>query len=257
MMEVNLRTQMIQTAIARLDTGGFAARFTTYVESAVYLSKEANRLRATFDPLALERGQVPTLDKHGPFDSVAEQVARGAILAYGIYSALADQPQPEAMTKLETALESQFSGSFPGQAVFDHWNEKTTSLAELDQTVVSIIKALLQNEHVEPHVFWVAGLRLFEWINQSNFKPFLTLRLAVWQRAGWKRILAAETFRLSSPRRTVPPIKEVLAIAADDQSFVAKLLLITSEAVGSPLSPAYREHLEAVAEEARSPSSVA
>ena len=256
-MEVNLRTQMIQTAIARLDTGGFAAHFTTYVEIAVYLSKEADRLLATFDPLELERGQVPTLDKHGPFDSATEQVAKDTILAYGINSALADQPQPEAMTELETVLYGRFAGSFPGKPVFDHWNEKSALLAELDQTVVSIIKALLRNEPVEPYAFWMAGLRLFEWISQSNFKLFLIPRLAAWQRAGWQRISTAEAFRLSSPRQTVPSIEEVLTIAADDRSFVAKLILATSEAVGSPLGPAYRDFLKAIVEETLSPSNVA
>ena len=251
-MEANLRTQIIQTTIARFDTGGFASHFTTYVEIAAYLSKEADRLRATFDPLALEREQVPMLDKHGPFDSTVEWVAKDALLAYGIHSSLEDQPQPEAMTELKTALEGQFSGPFPGKPVFDHWKEKSASLTELDQTVVSIIKALLRNEHVEPDAFWVAGLRFFEWINQSNFKPFLTSRLAAWLRDGWRRILTAEAFRLSSPRRTVPLIDEVLTIPADDRSFIAKLILATSEAVRASLGPAYRDFLKATAEESPS-----
>ena len=137
-----------------------------------------------------------------------------------------------AMTELKTALEGRFTDPFPGKAVFDHWNEKPASLAELDRIVVSIIKTLLQNEHLEPSYFWMAGLRVFEWINQSNFKLFLTPHLAAWQRAGWKRIVTAEAFRLSRPRQTVPSIEEVLTIAADDRSFIAKLLLATAEAVG-------------------------
>ena len=251
MTEVNLRTQTIQTDIARLDTDGFAAHFTKYVESMVYLSKEVARPRVPFDPVAPARGQIPKLAKNGPFDSTTEQTAKEAILAYGICSALADRP--EAMTELEAALEGQFSGPFPGKPVFDYWNEKSAFSAELDQTVVSIIKALLQNEYIEPYAFWVAGLRFFEQINQSNFKPFLTPRLAAWQRAGWKRILTAERFRLSSPRQTVPLIEEVLAIPADDSSFIARLLLASAEAVEAPLPPAYRASLKALAEEASSP----
>lgn len=254
-MEVNLRTQTIQTDIARLDTDGFSTHFTKYVESMVYLSKEATRPRVPFDPVAPARGQIPKLVKKGPFDPTTERMAKDAILAYGICSALADRP--EAMTELETALESRFAGPFPGKSVFDHWNEKGALSPELDQTVVTIINALLQNEHVEPYVFWMAGLRFFEWINQSNFKPFLTPRLAAWLRAGWKRILTAEAFRLSSPRRTVPPIEEVLTIPADDSSFIAKLILASAEAVEAPLIPAYRASLKALAEEASSPSNVA
>ena len=205
--------------------------------------------------MAPQRGQVLALDKHRPFDSAAEQVARGAILAYGICSALAAQPQ--AMTKLETALEGQFSGPFPGQTVFDHWSAESALPEELDQKVVAIIKGLLQNEHVGPYAFWVTGLRFFEWTDQSYFKPFLMPRLAAWQRAGWERIVTREKFHLSSPRQTVPPIKEVLKLAADDRSFVAKLLLAASEAVGARLGPAYRDFLQAIAEEAEAPSSAA
>ena len=256
-LEVGLRIKTIQTCIDKLDSIRFAASFTAYVEATVYLLKEEKRIRAMFDPLALERGQVPMLDKHGPFDSTTERMAKDAILAYGIRSALADQPQPEAMTELETALEGQFSGPFPGKPVFDHWNEKSALSAELDQTVVSIIKVLLQNEYVEPYYFWMAGLCFFNWINQSNFKPFLTPRLAAWLRTGWKRILSAETFRLSSPRQTVPLIEEVLAIPVDDSSFIAKLILAASEAVRSPLTAAYRNSLKAMAEEVSSPSNVA
>ena len=250
-MEANLRTQIIQTAIARFDTSGFASHFTAYVEIAAYLSKEADRLRATFDPLAPEREQVPTLDKYGPFDPAVEQAAKDALLAYGICSALAAQPQ--AMTELKDTLDSLFSGPFPGQSVFDHGNEASASPGGLDQTVVAIIQVLLQNKHVEPRAFWSAGLRFFEWINQSNFKPFLTPRLAAWLRTGWKRILSAERFRLSSPRQTVPPIEKVLAIPVDDRSFIAKLILAASEAVNSPLTAAYRNSLRAMAEEASSP----
>ena len=253
-MEAILRLQTIQTDIARLDTGGFAAHFTKYIESTVYFLKEDNRSRVPLNPMAPQRGQVPTLDKNGPFDSMTEHMAKRAILAYGICSALAAQPQAEAMTKLETALAGQFSGPFPGQAVFNHWNEKSASSEEWDQKVVAIIKALLQNEHVGPHAFWGAGLRFFEWIDQSYFKPVLMPRLAAWQRAGWERIVTGEKFHLSSPYRTVPPIEEVLTITADNRSFVAKLLLAAAEAVGSPLGLSYREHLEAIAEGAESPS---
>ena len=253
-LEFSLGIKTIQTAIDKLDSIGFATHFTTYVEAAVYVLEEGERIMATSDLLVPERGQIPKLAKNGPFDPKTEQVAKDAILAYGINSVLADHP--EAMTELSTALENRFSDPFPGKPVFDYWNEKSASLAKLDQAVVTIIKALLQNEHIEPSDFWKTGQWFFAWINQSNVKPFLTPRLAAWLRAGWKRILTAETFRLSSPRQTVPLIEEVLAIPANDSSFIAKLILATSEAVSSPLTAAYRNSLKALAEETSSPSNV-
>ena len=255
-MESSLRTQVIQTDIARLDAKGFAAHFTRYVESTLYFVKDVSQLQAPLNPIAPERRELPTLDKDGPFDSEAEQAAKSAILAYGICSALADRLQ--AMTELEVALDSLFSGPFPGQSVFDHWNEKSALSVEPDQPVITIIKILLQSDHVEPYDFWRAGLHFFEWINRSNFKLFLIPRLAAWSRAGWKRITTEEAFRLSSPRQTVPSIEEVLTIDSDDRSFIAKLILIASEAVGAPLKSTYRDYLdylEAIAEGTESLSS--
>ncbi len=250
-MEASLRMQMIATDIDKLDAFKFSAYLTRYVEAAVYMLKESGRLKGTFDPLALERGLVPTQDKNAPFNPLAEQVAKEAILAFGIRSALANQC--EAIMELEAALESRFTNSFPGKPVFEHWNGKKSSLTSLDQVVISIMKDLSQSDYIEPLDFWNAGLRLFEWINQSNFKNPLTVHLAAWQRTVWRRISTEESFRLSMPLRTVPRIKEVLTRPKDDRSFVAKLILVTSEAVGASLDSGYRNNLKALSEETELP----
>ena len=243
-MEVVLRTNTIQADIDRLDFVRFTAHFMAYVESAVYVSKEVGQLGATLDPLAPKRGKIPALDENPPFNPSAEQAASDAIIAYGILSSM--ECQPDALTELENSVERRFTGPFPGKPVFDYWNSKSGLLTELNQTVVAIAKAILCNEHVNPCVSWNAGLRFFEWTNQSRFKGLLTARLAAWQRSEWKRILTTETFRLSRPRQTVPPIAEVLALPENDRVFVARLLLATSEAVESRLTPAYRRSLESM-----------
>ena len=252
--EFSLRQKMIQNDIVQLDSSGFSSHFTRYIESKVCLSKKENRIRETFNPVAPPRVQIPKLDKRGPFDSAAEQAATNAILAYGIHSALAGHPQPESMMNLESALNRQFSGPFPGKPLFDLWNEKSDLLAELDKRIVEILKVLFKNEHLEPLYFWMAGLHIFEWINQSSFGPFLTPRLAAWLRAGWNRILRVEMFRLCSPRQTVPPVKDILAITANDQSFIANLFLSTSSAVEAKLGSTYRDSLKAMIKETFPPS---
>ena len=115
-MEVRLRMELIQADIERLDAGGFAVHFTPYVETFVYLKEAGIRLHKRFDPRAPERGQVPPLEKQVPFDPESEKVAKDAILAYGIRSALARRA--ESMMELETALNRQITGPFPGQFVF-------------------------------------------------------------------------------------------------------------------------------------------
>jgi hypothetical protein len=251
-MECGLRARKMQAYIDNLDAGRFAAHLKAFAEGAAYMIKEAGRLKNNFDLLAPERGQVPVLAMSAPFDPVTEHVASDAILAYAIHSVLVDRRG--AVLELEAALESAFATDFPGSLVFDHWNGSPTSLEQLDKTVIDVVKALLRSDHVEPYDFWMAALRLFERINQSNFKSLLLPHLARWLRAGWKRIAAAESFRLSRPRQTVPAIEAVLAMPGDDRRFVVTLLLASSEAVGSPLGVAYRDSLRAMAEEEEPPS---
>ena len=248
LMEIRLRMELIQADIEKLDAAGFVAHFTPYVEAFVYQKKEGDRLKAGFDGLTSKREQIPPLDKKGALDPLADQVAKDAILAYGVRSTLAEHA--EWMTELETALNDQIRGPFPGQFVFHHRNGRPDSFNELDSTVLTIIKKLLRNEYIEPKDFWMAGARFFEWINHSDFKRLLTTHLAAWQKCGWRQILKTEAFQLSRPRQTVPQIEEILTKSTDDQTFVAKLLLATSEAVNIKLSEAYRDGLKTMAKSA-------
>ena len=250
LMEFNLRSQAIRVGIDRLDAVRFTEHFMNYVDSAVYVFKDARRLKETFDPLEPERGQVPTLAKTTPLDPMAEQMATDGLLAYAISTVFADQP--DALSKLERTLGTRFKGSFPGKAVFDHWYGKQGSLGKTDQRVLTAIKEIFRTEHIKPDDFCAAGLILFQRIDQSIFKSLLTNRFATWQRSGWKRILNAESFRLFGPRYTVPRIEEVLRIPTNGRSFVAKLLLATSDAVDCPLGP-YGSTLRDMAEEVESP----
>ena len=248
-MEVGLRTRAMERDIDRLDVRRFTDDLQPYLESAVYVMKEDHNVGPStdFDPLAPARGQIPALDEVIPFDSVGERFAKDAIVAYGIRSTLAGRPA--VRNELESALMDQYGDSFPGKRVFDQWNEKDTSLAESDKFVIGSMAMFARRKHVSPEEFWMAGLRFFESIDKSAFKKLLMVRLAKWLSTGWQRILADELFRLTRPRQTVPPIREVLAEPAVTRGFVSKLIVASGDAVGSPLSPEYRGYLDAMAEE--------
>jgi hypothetical protein len=243
--EMALRTRQIQVAIDRLDPIQFATHFMPYIEVATYMIKESARIRKEFSPLAPERGEVPALDEKAMGGAEALSVARDTIIAYGIRAAL--ERQSQAITEAEAALDRRFEGSFLGKSIFSLLKGAEALAEDLDKTIASIIRSLLQEEHSEPRDFWMAGLRFFERSNHSGFRDFLTSRIAEWQRAGWVKILAEESFRLKNPRETVPAIERVLRMPEDDRRFLATLLLTTASAVGTTLHASYVTMLEGFA----------
>ena len=145
-------------------------------------------------------------------------------------------------------LASDSRGRSPAP-MFDELHGGADSQGELDRVIASIIKALFQNGHLTPYRFCLAGLRLFQWISHSRFQGLLVPQFAKWQRSGWIAILARERFNLVRPMQTVPPIEAVLTTPEDDRGFVARLLIATSDAVGTELAQEYRQTLEAMAED--------
>jgi len=128
-------------------------------------------------------------------------------------------------------------------------NDQEGSISQIDRSAIDIIKILCRKERIEPLSFWRAGLRLFEKINQTFFRQLITPYIAIWQRAGWERIAATLSFNLVRSLKTISSINQILSTTINDRSFLAKLFLVTSEAVGVSLTLAYRDSLRSVAEE--------
>ena len=244
MMEFLLRLEEMKSDIGRLDPVRFSSHFLKYVESGAFFSANAQEIRRTFDPLKLVRGEVPALKKNGSNEPAAEQIANEAILAFVIRCAMARNAR--AMSEVERLLSREFSGKFPGSCVFGPASGKCRNLPELSKTVCSIAHKLLSGDHLAPDAFWMAGLRLLEWTNQSKFGSALIPHLAAWQRMGWERIVESERFQLILPRRTVPEIQAVLDVGLNDQKFAAKLILASNSAVRYRLPETYRNLLVAV-----------
>ena len=190
------------------------------------------------------RGEVPALKRNGSYEPAAERIANEAILAFVIRCAMACNAN--AISEVECLLSREFSGKFPGSCVFSPASGKCSNLPELSRTVCSIAHKLLTGDHLAPDAFWMAGLRLLEWTNQSKFGSALIPHLAAWQRMGWERIVESERFQLILPRRTVPEIQAVLDVGLSDQKFVAKLILASNSAVRYRLPETYRNLLVAV-----------
>ncbi len=246
-MEFFLLTQRIKRDIDNLDISQFSIHLWPFIEAVAHIAKQGNRLQWLSDPIMPERGQIALLDKNAPFDPAVKQTAIDAILAFCMHTAMVSGVDP--MLELEAALASEFADNIPGREVFESWKtHQKGQLGPLDQTIIDVLKAIIQKEHIDPFAFWMAGLRLLEKINQTRFKQILTPSLSAWQRSGWKQITTTEAFRLKSPSLNIPVINEVLSNPLDDRRFIAKLLLVSSEAVGIKLE-VYRSILKAMAEE--------
>ena len=252
MMEIFLRLEEMKSDIGRLDPVGFSSHFLKYIESGVFLSAEVNQIKRTFDPLRPVRGEIPALKMNGSYEPTAERIANEVILAFVIRCAMTCKSN--AMSEVESLLSREFFGKFPGSCVFSPASSKGSNLTELNRTVRSIAHKLFSGDHLAPAAFWMAGLRLLEWMNQSRFGSALIPHLAAWQRMGWERIVESERFRLILPRRTVPEIQAVLAIGSNDRKFVAKLILASVSAVGYTLPEEYRNLLVAISKGEEHPS---
>ena len=100
---------------------------------------------------------------------------------------------------------------------------------------MGLLKVIFRKEHLQPDIFVQAGLRFFQWVDQSIFSRELMPSLANWQRNRWERIVAQESFRLLRPLHTVPRLKLAL-VASRDHRFVRRNTAV--ERLGSRWGPA-------------------
>lgn len=242
--ELSLRLTIIQKDIINLNVPEFLEHFMKYIETTVHYSRHSERLKSTFSVVSPTRENIPTLDSNTLIDPIVEQVARGAVLGFAIHAIMLDQP--EKILELETELTDKFGNLFPSKSVFDQLNSRSLSLIGIDRAVVEKIQIYLQNRDFVLRDFYLAGLRFLEWINQSNFRNSLMLPLAIWQRSGWIQILEQKRFQIINPLITVTPVVDCLENSKNNLSFVAQLLLVSSDAAGVSLSSAYRESLVAM-----------
>jgi hypothetical protein len=239
LMECSLRALRIRNAIKASETESFIRNLQGSLDALAFLATERVRQSTNFDPTNPPRGKIPPCDVTS---ALAERTAADAILAFGMRAAFAGRNGK--LRELQSALRSTFGKSYPGNTLCAP--EGSVS-PELNRTILAMLQRLDEPQHVEPQVFWMIGLRFFEQIGQSGFKVELEPLFAQWFRAGWTRIVRDETFRLTRPAQTVPPISAVLANPDNNRSFLAALLLAASEAVGSRLSAEYSENLRVVA----------
>ena len=150
-LEFGLRMKFIQKDISSLNATGFAEHFTKFIETTVYCSKNIRHIKSTFDVVAPTRENIPTLDSYISDEPLVEQVARDAVLGYGIHTVMVGQFT--SILELKTALVGYFGNSFPGKSVFEYWNNGLLSLTGLDQVVAAIVKSFFETAILHRTIF--------------------------------------------------------------------------------------------------------
>lgn len=252
-MEISKETRRITRAVITTDTARFAGSLAAHLAGIEHLRSNALPMQETFDIMAPATGAVQVLSAEQLSSPSVTVVAEDALIGFGLAAALQGRAVP--IDDLAAELTSIFGASFPGRAVIDNWRGLRSDLTSLDNVVSEQITLLNSSAHLEPRKIWEIGLRAFEKIRQSAFRRALAPLLGKWLRAQWRRIIENESFRISRPKLTVPLVEARLAIEANNETFVASLLLATAEAIGSPLAPQYERHLRDIASgEASAPS---
>ena len=243
-MELMLRKAWIDAAIKRLDTPLFANRLVGWLEAKELLRRRHSEHRLTFDVMSPPRGNIPKLSSLELQAENSQVAALDTIISFCINAVLCNKAA--LIESLEAKLIDEIGKGFPGSAIFALWREDTVSLNPLDNVAARAVGLLRDDPQIDPANVWGIGLRLFEKIDQSEFKEELTPVLAGWLRVRWNSIIANERFYLTNPMTTVPSVEAVLDTEHDDRSFVAALLLAAADAVGARLSSTYRTKLDSV-----------
>lgn len=246
-LEAGLRSYEMAAHIDRLDADGVSAHLMSYLEGAIYLLNNRERLDSTWDPMQPERGEIPALSDDASQDSIVQTGARRCLLAYAVRALCAERA--EAIDVLDRALEERFRIGAAGGSMLVELRTREVGRGGFERAMVAAIETLRAPGRPRPETFWGASLCLVVWVDKSEFRRSLTKRLAGWLRREWTRIVEEESFRLVRPQLTIPEVERVLRIPEDSRMFVLQLLNSTLEAADVTDRREYRRMIQEMMEE--------
>jgi len=240
MNEVLRRKAPMNLAIAEVDPSLFCESLTGWLEvTAHVMAQRAGTAKPNED------GSIPTLSKSDLNTTGVQTIANDSIFAFGIAAAM--KADKAAFAKVEKDLIALYGENYPGSFAVWHFKQEQDAKPEtLDDHIGMIGKTLMEDGHFEPKDIWNAGVRFLEKTRKSNFKVELTEPLAKWHREQWNTITTQLKTQLVDPDNNVPPIKEVLADARNDENFIAALLLSAMLAVDMELTEDYQGFLKSI-----------
>lgn len=240
MSDVLQRKERINSAIIHHDPAAFAESLMGWLEATAYL-----RVLPKLGKLALPRGVIPSLSDVDLREEAIRYDADDSVMAFCISAGL--HHDRDAIIRLHGQLTKEMGPIYPGSSAIAHCMQVIDPIVTLDDAVGQRLKAMLEGRALDPKDIWNSGLRLLQRLRASNFVQELAPLLARWLREKWSAAIAAQRFNLTRPRENVPVIEAALANPADDQAFVARLLLASADATGMEIEAECRTQLEAIA----------
>jgi hypothetical protein len=240
MLDVLQRKERINSAIINHDPAAFADCLMGWLEATAYL-----RVLPKLKKAALPRGAIPSLSEADLHEEAIRYDADDTVMAFCISAGLNDDR--EGVVKLHGLLRKQMGQIYPGSSAIAHCLQVIDPIVTLDDAVGQRLKAMLEGKALDPKDIWNSGLRLLQRIRSSNFVQELVPILAAWLRHKWSAAVREQRFNLTRPRDNVPLIEAALANSANDQAFIAALLLASAEAAALEIEAECRRQLETIA----------
>ena len=196
-LEHGLRLDALCACIRRLDSASFSICLLEFVAAEVFFQGNDPEPRELFDVMDPTRELIPEIPRDSTANPAADRVARRAILAFAVRSLF--DGQPNAVARLHDVMELNLGQSYPGKTLVDNWTDPLPVRSDLDYEIAAILPQCLAVGALPPDLLFLAGLRLLEWIAQSQFKVVLMPQFAPWLKGQWKRVLKTQRFLLHAP----------------------------------------------------------
>ena len=242
-LDVSLQTTAIKCKIEDLEAKGVADSLESYIDVFVFAKEALVDLKDDANNALPILERIHKIQRDQYASTHVENAIKDVIVAFLIQSVLAGKF--DAVKELKNILIDQFGKDLP----CSHLLEIATGVLSRKSNLLECVIAEQNYLHsiwevVVPKSIWFTGMYFLKWVAVSSFRNCLIGELGRWLRLNWSQIILERRIHLVSPSKTVPPIEETLNNEDGDIEFVARLLLVASEAVGVMLNSKDRRCLE-------------
>ncbi|GLQ98661.1 hypothetical protein GCM10007863_30810 [Dyella mobilis] len=229
-MEIGLRGALIQKAIEHSNLRPFVAHLWRFVEAMATAATHKHLIGTPMKGQDFPRGDIPSLARDVATPGVTSTLI-DAVFSYAI-CAVCNGLDPN-VENIVSALQAELGGPFPGmdELILPSDRDRPHPTGGMKEGLLRGFRLFKSGgAPLPPKHYVMLAIWFYDWAEPSNFKPQLIPAIARWMRRVWTRIVESETFKLSMPRVTVPPIERALAVEQDDTAFLAVLILAAAPA---------------------------